>query len=504
MPSRRSRQTQNEFDFVIVGAGASGCVLANRLSADPKARVLLLEAGGPDTNPLIPEIGKWTSLLGTALDWNYLIEADPGLGGRQIHWPRGKTYGGSSAISAAAYVRGHRQSFDSWAAAVGPEWGADALRPYFNRLEDNSRGASEHSGAGGLLAVSDTNDPHEGHAAFLEAARERGFGASPTWDFNGPSQAGGAGFYQKHLKNGRRVSAATAFLAPVLSRPNLAVWPNSTVARLVFTGRRATGVEISRAGATTRVQATREIVLAAGTIETPKILMLSGVGPAEALRRQRIAVVADSSGVGANLHDHPKISLRWASRKPFAPSSVSAGLITSSGQPGPPDIQFYVGRGLDAVDPFVTLTVALSQPRSRGFVRLRSADPSAVPIIEVNYFRESSDLEALLKGARLAQSLAGAHAYAGILGDAIDPPAASAASDDLRAFIRRTADTIYHPVGTCHMGRSGDAVVDAELRVRGVEGLRIADASVMPTIVNCQTVAACLVIAERAAEWMAA
>jgi choline dehydrogenase len=497
-----SRQRQNDFDFVIIGAGASGCVLANRLSADPKARVLLIEAGGPDTNPLIPEIGKWTSLLGTALDWNYLIEPDPGLGGRQIHWPRGKTYGGSSAISAAAYVRGHRQCFDSWAADVGPEWGADALRPYFNRLEDNSRGASDHSGAGGPLAVSDTSDPHAGHLAFLEAAVEHGFQASPAWDFNGPNQGGGAGFYQKHLKNGLRVSAATAFLAPALSRPNLVVWPNSVVLRLAFSGRRATGVDISRAGATTRALAIREIVLAAGTIETPKILMLSGVGPADALRRQQIAVVADRPGVGGNLHDHPKVSLRWTAGRPFAPSKVSAGLLTSSGQAGPPDIQFYVGRGLDAVDPFVTLTVALSQPRSRGLVRLRSADPSAAPIIEANYFREPADLEALLKGAQLAQSLAGARAYAGLRGDAVDAPPAGASLDDLRAFIRRTADTIFHPVGTCRMGKSGDAVVDGALRVRGVEGLRIADASVMPTVVNCQTLAACLVIAEKAAEDM--
>lgn len=497
-----SRQSSNEFDFVVVGAGASGCVLANRLSADPKVRVLLLEAGGPDTNPLIPAIGRWTSLLGTALDWNYLIEPDPGLGGRQIHWPRGKTYGGSSAISAAAYVRGHRACFERWATEVGPAWGPDAIRPYFNRLEDNSRGASDHAGTSGPLAVSDTTDPHAGHVAFLEAAVERGFQASPTWDFNGPNQGGGAGFYQKHLKNGRRVSAATAFLAPVLSRPNLVVWPHSTVLRLVFTGRRATGADISRAGATARVRATREIVLAAGSIETPKILMLSGVGPADALRGQRIAVVADRAGVGGNLHDHPKVSLRWASRRPFAPSTVSAGLLTSSGQPGPPDIQFYVGRGLDAPDSFVTLTVALSQPRSRGFVRLRSADPSAAPIIEANYFREPADLEALLTGAQLARSLAGARAYAGLLGDAIDPPAGTTTPDDLRAFIRRTADTIFHPVGTCRMGTSADAVVDAELRVRGLEGLRVADASVMPTVVNCQTLAACLVIAEKAAEWM--
>jgi choline dehydrogenase len=505
-----SQQRQNEYDFVIIGAGASGCVLANRLSADRNSRVLLIEAGGPDTNPLISPIGKWTSLLGSALDWNYLIEPDPGLGGRQIHWPRGKTYGGSTAISAAAYVRGHRSCFDAWAAEAGPSWGPEAVRLYFNRLEDNPRGASDHSGVGGPLTLADTNDPHEGHTAFLEAAKEAGFGASPTWDFNGPPQEGGAGFYQKHLKDGRRVSAAAAFLAPALSRPNLAVWPNSTVLRLVFTGRRVTGVEVAQAGARVTARVNREVVLAAGVIETPKILMLSGVGPAAALRGLGIGVVADRAAVGTNLHDHPKVSLRWAARRPLAPSTVSAGLFTRSSRARagtiaaatPPDLQFYVGRGLDSADPFVTLTVALSHPLSRGAVRLRSADPLAAPIIQANYFQDPSDLEALLEGAQLAQSLAATHAYASLRGAPVEPDEGVRTADDLRAFIRRTADTIFHPVGTCRMGTSDDAVVDAELRVRGVEGLRVADASVMPTVVNCQTLAACLVVADKAAEHM--
>jgi choline dehydrogenase len=506
-----SRQRQNEFDFVIIGAGASGCVLANRLSADRNARVLLIEAGGPDTNPLISPIGRWTSLLGSALDWNYLIEPDPGLGGRQIHWPRGKTYGGSTAISAAAYVRGHRSCFEGWAAEAGPAWGSEAVRPYFNRLEDNPRGASDHSGAGGPLTLADTNDPHEGHTAFLAAAKEAGFGASPTWDFNGLTQEGGAGFYQKHLKDGRRVSAAAAFLAPVLSRSNLVVWPNSTVLRLVFSGRKVTGVEVAQGAARVTARVAREVVLTAGVIETPKILMLSGVGPAAALRGLGIGVVADRAGVGTNLHDHPKVSLRWASHRPLAPSTVSAGLFTRSsrartaaGTAGtPPDLQFYVGRGLDAPDQFITLTVALSHPRSRGAVSLRSADPLAAPIIQANYFQEPSDLEALVEGAQLAQSLAATRAYEGLRGAPIDPDERAKSADDLRAFIRRSADTIFHPVGTCRMGNAGEAVVDSELRVRGVEGLRVADASVMPTVVNCQTLAACLVIAEKAAQWMA-
>jgi choline dehydrogenase len=280
---------------------------------------------------------------------------------------------------------------------------------------------------------------------------------------------------------------------------------------LVFTGRRVTGVEIAQAGARVAVRVTREVALAAGVIETPKILMLSGVGPAAALRALGIAVVADRPGVGTNLHDHPKVSLRWAARRPLAPSTVSAGLFTRSSRArteagasaAPPDLQFYVGRGLDAVDPFITLTVALSHPRSRGAIRLRSTDPQAAPMIQANYFQEPSDLEALVEGAQLARSLAGTRAYEGLRGAPIDPDERVNTADELRAFIRRTADTIFHPVGTCRMGKSDDAVVDAELRVRGVENLRVADASVMPTVVNCQTLAACLVIAEKAAQWMA-
>jgi choline dehydrogenase len=255
---------------------------------------------------------------------------------------------------------------------------------------------------------------------------------------------------------------------------------------------------------------TREVVLAAGVIETPKILMLSGVGPAVALRTLGIGVVADRAGVGTNLHDHPKVSLRWSSHRPLAPSTVSAGLFTRSSRAKtasgtavtPPDLQFYVGRGLDTPDPFITLTVALSHPRSRGTVSLRSADPLAAPIIQANYFQEPSDLEALVEGARLAQSLAATRAYEGLRGAPIDPDERAKSTDDLRSFIRRTADTIFHPVGTCRMGNAGEAVCDPQLRVRGVEGVRIADASVMPTVVNCQTLAACLVIAEKAAQWM--
>jgi choline dehydrogenase len=506
-PAVIRQMREQEFDFVIVGAGAAGCVIANRLSANPQVRVLVLEAGPPDTHPLIPVLGKWTSLLGSPVDWNYGIEPDPGLGGRTIRWPRGKTYGGSSAIGAAAYVRGHQLCYNAWAAEAGAAWAFREVLPYFKRAENNSRGASDFRGAGGPLAVSDTTDPNAHHLAFLKAAGERGFTARADFDFNGPRQEGGAGFYQKNLRNGRRHSVAAAYLTPVLSRPNLTVWPNTQAMRVVFEGVRATHVEIIRGGARVRVRARREIVLAAGAIETPKLLMLSGIGPAAALRKHDISVVRDLPAVGTNLQDHPRVGLRWNTLKPLAPSTVSAGLFLHSQRSAaarPPDIQFYVGRGLDTPDAFITLTIVMSQPASRGTVLLRSQDPLAPPVIEANYLSESSDLDALVEGVRLARDIAHSSAYDGLRGAATDPADTVRSAADVRAFIRRVSDTIFHPVGTCRMGRGPEAVVDPELRVQGITGLRVADASIMPVSVNSQTMAATVMIGEKAAELMGA
>jgi len=493
------------FDFLIVGAGASGCVLANRLSADAHNRVLLIEAGDPSIDPTIAAPGKWTSLLETDIDWNYTTEPVPGLDGRRVKWPAGKTYGGSTAINAMAYVRGHPACYDEWAAAAGPAWSFRELLPLFRGLEDNSRGASEYAGAGGPLAVSDTLDAHAGHVAFLESARTSGFEASPAWDFNGARPAGGAGFYQKTIRTGVRESAATAFLTPALSRSNLTVWPAARVQRLTLEGRRATGVEVARHGRVDRVIAARAVILAAGAIETPKILMLSGIGPAAELHRHAIPIVVDLRGVGANLHDHPRVPVRWAARQPLAPSSVSAGLFAfsrSAPAGAPPDLQFYVGRGIDAPDPFLTLTVALTLPRSRGSISLRSGDATAAPVIQPNYFGDAGDIEALVEGVRLARSIGGGRAYAELRGAALSPDDGVRTQEDVRAYIRRTADTMFHPVGTCRMGGGPEAVVDGRLRVHGIEALHVADASVMPSCVNSQTMAACLVIGERAARFL--
>jgi choline dehydrogenase len=496
----------DEFDCIVIGAGSSGCVLAGRLSEDPHLRVLLIEAGGPETNPLIQMPGKWTSLLGTAIDWNYSTEPEPGLDLRAIKWPRGKSHGGSSSLNAMAYVRGHRLCYQAWARTAGDDWSYERLLPYFRRVEDNSRGASDYHGRGGPLAVTDTTDPHAGHLAFLEAARERGFTARRDFDFDGARQEQGAGFYQKNIRGGRRHSAAAAFLVPALARPNLTVWSNTQALRLTFQGVRATGVEVLRAGARAFARARREVILSAGAIESPKLLMLSGIGPGDALRAQRIPVVLDLPGVGGNLQDHLRVSVRWQAKQPLAPSTVSAGLFTYSARAAarrataPPDVQFYVGRGLDVPDPFVSLTVAMSQPASRGRLILRSSDPLAPPVIRANYLSETSDMDAMLEGVRLAQTLASSPAYDPVRGPAVDPPNAVTSDADIRAFIRRTADTIFHPAGTCAMGTGRDAVVDPQLRVHGITGLRIADASIFPVNLNSQIHAACVVIGDKCAD----
>jgi len=507
----RALRADDEFDFVVIGAGSSGCVVVNRLTADPQVRVLLLEAGGPDTNPVIPVIGQWTSLMGTDLDWNYSTEPEPGLGGRSIKWPRGKTYGGSSTISAAAYVRGHQLDFDGWAREAGGDWSFQSVLPYFRKSEDNVRGESPYHGVGGPMAVADTADPHAGHTAFLEAARELGFAADPKWDFNGATQENGAGFYQKNLRNGRRDSAASGFLTPILNRPNLVVRPRAHVRRLLFTGTRVTGVEYIRSGlpgakpVVGQARVSREVIVSAGAIDTPKILMLSGIGPAEHLRAQGIPVVLDLPGVGQNLHDHPRIGFRWAGLTSLPGSTVSAGLLTHSVRgvnPGAPDLQFYVGRGLSAPDTAIAFSVTVSRPHSRGAISLRSADPLAAPVIRAGYFTDGRDMDAAVEGVRLARAIARSRAYNTLRGQAADPLDSETTPEQVRAFVRRVASTIYHPGGTCRMGRGRDAVVDSRLRVRGIDGLRVADASIMPTVVNAQTHAACVMIGERVAEFV--
>jgi choline dehydrogenase len=497
---------RSDYDYIVIGAGSSGCVVVNRLTADPKVRVLLIEAGGPTSgDATVNTPGKWTSLIGSSFDWGYATEPQAGLQNRAITFPRGKGFGGSSAINAMAFIRGHRFCYDGWEALGNKGWGYDSVLPLFKRSERNESGESEFRGGSGPLAVSYCTDPHASHRAFLAAAWQNGFKADARYDFNEPAPNHTAGYYQKNILDGKRHSAADAFLAPALSRPNLVVHSLSQASKLMIENRTVVGVEYIRDGKPQTARATREVVVCSGVVDTPKLLMLSGIGPADHLKSVGVPVVLDVPGVGQNLQDHLKLSIRWNGKTTLPGSTVTAGMFARS-QPSnagtPPDLQFYVGRGLETPDRFVTITVALVQPRSRGEIRLRSADPKAPPIIQPNYLHEQADVDALVRGMKLARYFGEADNYEPLLADETEPGPAAKSDAELATFARRAADTIYHPAGTCKMGPDGDrtAVVDPQLRVRGLQGLRIADASIMPEVVNATTHAACVMIGEKAAD----
>lgn len=471
-------------DVIVVGAGSSGCALVHRLSLDPSLRILVLEAGvSGEADPAILTPGRWVALMGSSYDWNYATEPEPGLNARRIGVPRGKAHGGTSAINAMVHIRGSRSCFDAWRARGNPGWGYEDVRPFFDLDRP--------------LAIAPGDDPHESHLAFLQAAGEIGFDANPRHDFNGPEPQGVAGFLPKNILNGQRHSTAAAFLEPARRRSTVDIRSSAHATRLLLDGRRVVGVEYLHDGRREQARARREVVLCAGAIDSPKLLMLSGIGAADALRAHGIAVVADLPGVGRHLQDHLKLSVRWESKKRLPGSLTVAGLLTSSSSEEG-DLQVIVGRGLDQPEDIVTITVSHLKPRSRGSLALRSTNAMDAPIIRANYLTDAHDVHVLVEGVALARRLGESRAYDHLRGVEIEP---GTSIQDVAQFVRVKADSIYHAAGTCRMGPASDrdAVVDSELRVHGIDGLRVADASIMPAIVNAPTHAACVMIGEKCA-----
>jgi choline dehydrogenase len=512
-----------EYDYVIVGAGSAGCVLAARLSEDPDVSVALIEAGPPDTIENIHVPVAFSALFRTQVDWDYSTAAEPFADRRRIYLPRGKTLGGSSSINAMVYIRGNRADYDGWREGGCEGWSFGDLLPYFKRAEDNERGASELHGAGGPLSVCEDRAPNPITDAFLEACAQAGLPANE--DFNGAAQDG-FGRYQRTQRDGRRCSAAVAYLHPAMSRPNLTVETYTQVHRVLFEGERAIGIQAARLGELHELRATRETILCGGTYNSPHLLMLSGVGPAELLTMLQIPVVQDLRSVGQNLQDHPASGLSWAHEEPVSllnalseenlaaflgegrgplTSNVAeaGGFIRSSPDLDAPDIQFHAAPALYVDEPVFEhgfgVAPCVLTPASRGLLAPLSPDPTAKPYILHNYLSEESDMARMVEGLRVAMEIARQPALAPYTLRPYYTPA-SDSEEDLRAHIRQQTFTLYHPVGTCRMGSDAEAVVDTELRVRGIEGLRVIDASVMPTVPRGNTNAPTIAIAERAAD----
>jgi choline dehydrogenase len=501
------------FDYIVIGAGSAGCAIAHRLTEDADVSVLLVEAGGPDTDPNIHELAGFMKLFGSDVDWKYETEPEPGLAGRRIRCNRGKTLGGTSATNAMIFIRGHRADFDHWNYLGNDGWSYDQVLPYFRRSEDNENGANEFRGAGGPVSVSNYKDASPVARAFVAGAVELGFRGGPRWDFNIDAAEESAGHYQFSMtRDGRRCSTAVAYLNPILDRPNLHVRTHAQVTRLVIEQGRCVGIEYEQSGKLWRVRAEREVVLSAGAFDSPKLLMLSGIGPADALRRQGIAIEQDLPGVGQNLQDHLLMPHVYACRdpQPVPVMFAEAGLLhrTRAGlDAAAPDLQVNFNATIPPTLPAdcppleasCTFISIVAQPQSRGEVTLRSLDAAAPPVIRMNYLQAEADLRVQRAAIELCRELAATSAMAKyVTGEALPGRAKSEA--ELSAYIRSHASTIWHPVGTCKMGLDRMAVVDPQLRVHGVAGLRVADASIMPTIVSANPNAAIIMIGEKAAD----
>ena len=530
-------------DYIIVGAGSAGCVLANRLSADPQCSVLLIEAGGKDRNPLF----RLPMLMGRLFhsgiyNWRYHTEPVPSLGGRSLYWPRGKVLGGSSTINGMVYVRGNRHDYDRWAQMGLTGWSYEDVLPAFRRSEGHIERADAYHATGGELTVCRARGANPLFDTFVEAGRQAGHPVND--DFNGSGQQG-FGRYDFTIRRGRRCSASTAFLRPVRHRRNLAIATDCLVRRVVVEGGRATGVEVSdRAGVRT-IRAEREVILCGGTVNSPQILMLSGIGPGDELGRHGIPVVHELPGVGRNLQDHVDCVLAYTCTEPVTLyrdlradrliRSVAEGLLFGRGMATTfpyeagaflksraemvaPDIQVHFMPALESTanlhipNPFrktpveethgFSMRVGPVNPESRGWIGLGSADPAAPALIQPNYLHDEADCRTTIAGIRIVRDVIAQSAFDSYRGRELAPGEAVHSDAELTAWLRANAMTTFHPVGTCRMGTDPMAVVDARLAVHGIAGLRVADASVMPVIVSGNTNAAAIMIGEKAAEFI--